>query len=214
MAFELDVKAMNAQSILICCALFLTSCLSLAQANFSFSNVYHTEDGTTVKAYVLDAGGTPLTSPEYAAELWGGANSDSLVPASAFVDRQFRVPTTFNLAPGLFYGGTVVISSVEPSSWAWLQVRAWDTRQGLNYEDVAAKGMGGYGESILFYAQGGDPLDGTGLPGLPGTLLGLQPFTLRPVIPEPEPMLLLIFGGPAIGLCIRRSGKVSELPRR
>jgi hypothetical protein len=51
------------------------------------------------------------------------------------------------------------------------------TRFGASYEEAAARGLGGYGESPLFYAKGGDPFDQF---PLPAPLLGLQSFSLRP----------------------------------
>jgi hypothetical protein len=44
---------------------------------------------------------------------------------------------------------------------------------------VATLAIGGYGESSLFYAQGGNPF----ILSTPGPLIGLQSFNLRPVVP-------------------------------
>jgi hypothetical protein len=52
--------------------------------------------------------------------------------------------------------------------------------------------MGGYGESPLFFQQGGNPFD---LLGAPPRLVGLQSFSLRPEIPEPSALGLLLVGG-------------------
>ncbi len=72
---------------------------------------------------------------------------------------------------------------------------------GGTYEEVAALGLGGYGESPLFYAQGGTPL---GLPGPPGPLIGLESFSLRAVVPEPSTWALLALGGAFLGWATRR----------
>lgn len=57
-------------------------------------------------------------------------------------------------------------------------------------------GIGGYGASPLFYAQGSSPFD---VLGVPARLIGLQSFSLLPVVPEPSTWALLALGG--TGLC-------------
>ena len=76
------------------------------------------------------------------------------------------------------------------NGWAWLQVRAWDARLAMTYEEVSALGIGGYGESAVFYQQGGDPYD---ILGIPPRLIGLQSFSLR-AIPEPSAAALALLG--------------------
>jgi len=66
-----------------------------------------------------------------------------------------------------------------------------DARLGATYEDVVGRGLGSYGESPLFYAQGGDPYNQF---PIPGRLVGLQSFSLRPV-PEPSIWALLSWAG-------------------
>ena len=83
--------------------------------------------------------------------------------------------------------------SVPPFGYAWLQVRAWDAGLGATYEEVTALGIGGYGASPLFYAQGADPT--ALLPITSGPLIGLQSFSLLPVVPEPSTWALLALGG-------------------
>jgi hypothetical protein len=96
---------------------------------------------------------------------------------------------------GYFQGGSGYLSVVDvpPHGYAWLQVRAWDANLGSLYEEVEALGIGGYGESPLFYAQGNDPF--ALLPELPAPLIGLQSFSLRPIVPEPTTGGLLALGG-------------------
>jgi len=60
-----------------------------------------------------------------------------------------------------------------------LQVRAWDARLGSTYEEVSARGIDGYGESPLFYAQG-NGISPNGV--LPAPLIGLRSFSLRPAL--------------------------------
>jgi len=80
-------------------------------------------------------------------------------------------------------------------------VRAWDAQLGTTYEAVAGLAIGGYGESPLFYAQGGVPLITP--PSLPGALIGLQSFSLRPVVPEPSTWALLALCGTALWWVVR-----------
>jgi PEP-CTERM motif len=187
---------------LTCCILTLELATSTAsgQANYLFRNVYRSEG---LDAPVFDAQGVRLSGTDYLAELWGGATPDSLAPAAVF-DQQGRreiVPFTF-VEPGYFSSqeALLVIPTVAPRGYAWLQVRAWDARLGATHEDVAALGMGGYGESPLFYAQGGDPFDQF---PTPGRLIGLQSFSLRPV-PEPATWGLLAIGGLSIVFVMRK----------
>ena len=165
--------------------------IATAQSKFELSNLH----SPVVDAPVFDAFGMPLAGSDYAAELWGGAIPDSLTPLVLidrgdireivpFVDRGYFLPTSSS--------DNLCVTSVGAGDSAWLQVRAWDARLGGTYEEVAALGMGGYGESPLFYADGGNPY--LVPPELPGPLIGLESFSLRPV-PEPSTWALLALGG-------------------
>ena len=160
-----------------------------------------------VNAPVYDAQGMPLSGANYLAELWGGNTPDSLTPALAYYSRQrVIVPFVSPGGPGYFldtYAGRdqadhPTVLSVPASGMAWLEVRAWDLRLGATYESVAVLGLGGYGESLPFYANGIDPLD---LLSPPAPLIGLQSFSLRP-IPEPDAAGLLLLG--ALLLLLRK----------
>ena len=164
---------------------------ALGQGTFLFRNVLRSAG---LDAPVFDSLGTPLSGTNFLAELWGAATPNTLSPAVVLdkgLGREFA-PFTF-VAPGYFASseGFLAISDIVPRGWAWLQVRAWDARLGSTYEQVAALGIGGYGESPLFYAQGGDPFDQF---PTPAPLLGLQSFSLRPVVPEPSAATLLGLG--------------------
>src|SRR6185369_12808090 len=151
---------------------YLSLCTVFAQSSFLLRN--------RVDAPVYDSLGIPLAGTHYRAELWGGATADSLSPL-VDIDQGFtRVFAPF-IVPGFFSSdsGYISVRTVPPFGFAWLQVRAWDTRLGATYEEVAGLAIGGYGESTLFYAQGGNPLL---IPASnPGPLIGLQSFSLRPV---------------------------------
>ena len=130
-----------------------------------------------ITGLVYGAQGKPLEGTNYMAELWGGSTPDSLSPALIYHGKtRLIVPFITN---GVFRSGESYLSilSVPANGWAWLQVRAWDARLGPTYEVAITRGIGGYGESPLFYAQGAD---GRGWLTTPNPLIGLEPFSLRP----------------------------------
>lgn len=187
---------MKANSILGCAAviLLLSHAMALGQASFLFRNASAVGN---VNAPVFDAQGVPLAGPSYLAELWGGAAPDSLAPLVVLGTGGRREITPF-MSGGYFSSGEnyLTVPAVPRRGWAWLEVRAWDARLGATYEEVALLRVGGYGESPLFYAQGGDPLDL--LAPIPGPLTGLQSFSLLPVVPEPSAVWLLLLGLPVL----------------
>ncbi len=145
-----------------------------------------------VDAPVYDAEGNPLEGTGYLAELWGGATSNSLAPALV-IDKSNRRDIIPFRTGGYFFSieGRLSVMGVLPSGFAWLEVRAWDASLGGRYEEVRALGIGGYGESPLLYTQGGNPYDNR---SLPPPLIGLQSFSLRPIIPEPSTGAMLSLG--------------------
>jgi hypothetical protein len=169
---------------------------AVGQSSFEFKN-RNTLRG--IDAPVFDAQGIPLAGANYLVELWGGATVDSLQPTLDIHQGNQRLIIPFwNSPPGYFSSSTAFLSvvTVPEGAWAWLQVRAWDARLGSTYEAVAALGMGGYGESPLFYAQGADPLREPPEPAAP--LIGLQSFNLRSIVPEPSAWMLLALGALAL----------------
>jgi len=165
---------MKGRLILHCALLnLLLSWSGFGQATFALRNRYALYG---VNAPVFDAQGVPLEGTNYLAELSGGPAPDALAPATD--DSQSRIIVPFGTQGYFSYGLTeVFIPTVQGFGWAWLQVRAWDVRLGATYEETAARGLGGYGESPLFYAQGG--IAGhLGPP--PQPLVGLRSFRLRP----------------------------------
>ncbi len=174
-----------------------------AQSTFRFEN-FNASAG--IDAPVFDANGVRLAGTDYAAELWGGALSNSLSPTLVFDSGQrFIRPFDTGLAAGYLvpFGASMTVWAVPGGGFAWLQVRAWETRLGATYEDAVLRDLGGYGESPVFFAQGGNPL---GLPTLPAPLVGLQSFSLREVVPEPSTWALLTLGG-AMLCCLSRRRK-------
>jgi len=163
--------------ILVSAALNLSLALAaLAQAKFEPVNKH----SPLVNAPVFDAQGRPLEGTNYLAEVWGAATPDSLTPLVLLDQGNSREIVPFR-TDGYFFqiasSDALVVPSVPVFGWAWLQVRAWDARLGATYEEVAPRGLGGYGESPLFYAQGsGFSVNGL----LPAPLIGLKSFSLRP----------------------------------
>ncbi|MBI2946004.1 MAG: hypothetical protein HYY23_00020 [Verrucomicrobia bacterium] len=148
-----------------------------AQSTFTLQN-RDSFSKPPVDAPVFDAFGIPLAGTNYLAELYGGAAPDALAPAADEEGKRLAAP--FRTQGYFFNFEGAFVRSVPPRAWAWLQLRAWDARLGTNYEQVVARGLGGYGESPLFYARGGSQIH-LGPP--PQPLVGLQSFRLRPVTP-------------------------------
>ncbi len=172
-----------------------------ADASFMFVNHYSLYP--YVDAPIFDASGNPLAGSNFLADLVVGPSQDSLQPVYSLVVPHVLVTglpfkTT---TPGYILGESVVARSLVPGQVGWLQVRAWEAALGATYDEAVAQGLGGYGESPLFQGYGyiivGQEL------GAP--LFGLQSFTLRPVIPEPNVAWLLTFGVPWLFFLCRKS---------
>jgi hypothetical protein len=172
--------------------LLLFSSAGVGQSSFIFSNPGHP---------VFNAEGVRLAGSGYLAELYGGTNPELFKPLVDLPLGTRTIRTFSGEYPGFVRSALVVVPDLSPYRWAWLQMRAWDARLGATYEEVVARGLGGYGESPVFYAQGGNPYDYK-LPAAP--LVGLRSFSLRPVIPEPATWALLALGGAGVAWTTRR----------
>jgi hypothetical protein len=166
---------------------------SFARATYGFFN-YVASVG--LDAPVFDTAGNRLSGSDYLALLYGGPTADDLHVARDSSISVPMEPVAFTYHPNGqtgYFGdpGYVQIDTVPCNGFAWLQVRVWDARRGNTYDEVASLGMGGYGESSLFYARGGDGCSGSGIS--PRPLIGLQSFSLHPV-PEPSTWALLGVG--------------------
>jgi len=178
----------------IVCLMFVGR-TSSAQSTFFFAN-------KPVNAPVFDAGGLLLAGTNYFVELYGNSTPSSLTPTLTWNTLE-RVILSFFTGTNAGYfatGRLMAVIDIPPGGSAWLQVRAWDARLGGTYEDAVALGLGGYGESPLFFADGGDPLrlEAGGL------LIGLESFSLRPIVPEPSTSALLAVGGVIMWLVRQR----------
>ena len=188
-------------------ATFTWLCLVLSESAFSQATFVFRNWAPSlgVDAPVFDGDGNPLFGANYVAVLYGGPTRDSL--SIAQIGNFDMPPESFVYTPssgehGYFFRPDFVeIRNVACAGYAWLQVRAWDARLGSTYDEVAQLGLGGFGESDLFYARGGDGCSVTGLP--PQQLIGLQSFSL---VPEPSTWALLSLGAGFVLWRWRRSG--------
>jgi hypothetical protein len=177
---------------------------AMAQASFALNNRAGDPQGHRIDAPVTDAAGNLLWGPQWRVELYGGRTSDSLHPAIDF-DTWSRVITSLR-TPGYFGAGAdgrLVILDVPVYTWAYLQIKVWDMGLGATYEEAAAQGLGGYGQSGLVYAMG--RCGGCVTPDVPGILVGLQSFSVLPVVPEPSAVWLLGGGLAALWFTRRRA---------
>lgn len=168
---------MNCRRLCFVLVLLVLPIIVQGQTTFLLSN-HLPSDG--VDAPILDAQGVPLAGPNYLAELYGGFSPGLISPVAASDGQpSVRVSVRFSKQGYVITRG-VAVFGVFPGAFAWLQLRAWDARLGTSYEEAASRGVGGVGESPLFYAQGGGQTGG--VPLGPGPLYGLQSFRLRPLL--------------------------------
>jgi hypothetical protein len=182
--------------------------VTAAEGAFGFRNL---NPSLGVNAPIFDAWGQPLAGDRYRAELVGGRTTDSLVPAVTAFTREVVVGGFWSGARAGYVDyantsdkGFPTVPANDPDRGSWLQVRAWDSWLGATYSEVVARGIGGYGESPLFYAGGSDPYF---FPDIPAPLVGLESFRLRPEVPEPSVWLLLCGGLAGLWFVKRRRSR-------
>jgi hypothetical protein len=174
---------------LVAAAFSLVAC---GQPTFIVSN-HHVGPGLGEPVYDWD--GNLLSGPDWRAELYGGPAPDSLTPALLPISGS-RLASTFR-SPGYFWGSPyVVVNTVLGVGPAWLQVKVWDVKLGATYEEAFARGLGGYGQSELFWQLGG--CDNANPPIVPVALYGLRSFSVLEPIPEPSTWALAALGGAAL----------------
>ena len=171
------------------------SVAAVAQATFALQNL----DPNTP---VYDWTGNPLCGADWRIELYGAAEANSLSPVVAFGGSSEPIIIPL-VGPGYFQyrssAGDPAVISVPAGGWAWLQVKVWDLQLGATYEQALARGQGGYGQSALFYAQGGNPVAST--PTAPQPLTGLASFSVLQPVPEASTWALLALGLGALVCC-------------
>ena len=177
-------------------AIVTTTAQAQITRTFDFTN---RGDGLTTKAPIYDSEGNLLAGTGYLAQLYVGPDQDSLEPL---------LPVKSFLTGAL--AGYLLPSSIEaeglggsPDLFAF-QIRAWDATLGSTYAEALAQGRGGVGESNIAMEAAG--IFRGGPPLLPGPVIGLQSFSLSPLVPEPSTYALFGLGAVALWWqCRRRS---------
>lgn len=112
------------------------------------------------------------------------------------------LPSVGFSSPGFFSGG-VRSAPIAGASFAWFQVRAWETAYGATYEAARDSGRDALiGTSNIFRSKTGDPVNA--VPAVNLATTALQGFVVAPV-PEPSVLGLGILGVGALLLLRRRS---------
>lgn len=130
-------------------------------------------------------------------------------PASDAAFMPLGATAAFGPTPGLFSGGIRTAPVTPPGTFAYFQVRSWETAFGTSYEEALAKGaVGGrtalIGKSNVIRVDTSDP---TLVPPENAANLvaaGLQGFAVVPVIPEPSVIGLGLLGAGALLMLRRR----------
>ena len=164
-----------------------------AQGTVNFINIF----GNSVNAPVyMSDGVTPLSGPQFMAELFAGPSQSSL----ASIATTGFIPS----AGGYYNGGTQYINSVLPGTTAWVQVDVWNTASGATFAEAKTSGLpNSWWQSSVFTVITGGGFQGP----MPAILTGLgnSPVYLNSV-PEPSMLGFLGLGMAVLLLRIRRPG--------
>ena len=166
------------------------------QGTVLFAN--YSQQGQGVNAPVYESDGvTPLSGPQFMAELFAGPSAASLA----------SLATTGFLTGGVgvFNGGPVTVNAVAPAATAWIEVVVWNTGSGATFAQAKASGLpNSWWASATFpLVLGGGSIN----PEPPAVLTGLgtSPLYLNSV-PEPSVLALVGLGMAVMLLRIRRRG--------
>jgi len=171
--------------------IYLTAVISVsvgvcAQGTVNFNNSKGAIGGNGAKVTYWDPG-VGLDS-SFVAQLWAGPDGSSLAPVGAVLAFRDGAGRGFLNTTGQ---DTVrVISTVVPGGIATIQIRVWEAAKGSTFQE-ALFNASVMGMSAIFTVKTG----GDGEPAsLPANLVGLQPFSVVPNIPEPSTVALGALG--------------------
>jgi len=167
--------------------------LCVGQGTFYFDNLH---PAAGIDAPIFDSQGNKLSGADYLVMLYTGPTMDSLQPVVRLSNLSVAIQPFFTGGgAGYMVPEIGVAQNVTPGTLAWVQMRAWAARLGATYEEARQLGLGAYGESSLFQVRAG--VD-SGVGPIPAPLVGLQSFSLRPQVPEPSALSLLVLSLPIL----------------
>jgi len=172
------------KKLLIVLGVMVAGLGAYAQGTISFTDIVIAGGVRTIDAPVSGPGGL-LAGSGFTAQLWAGANANSLVAVGN------GSPFLSGGGAGYFNGGSIAIPGIAPGSAAVLQVRAWDDSTGATWATATVRGQ----SATLTITTGGAGSP----PGLPANLTGLASFS---IVPEPTTIALGVLG--AAALLLRR----------
>jgi PEP-CTERM motif len=141
------------------------------------------------RAPIYDDTGNKLSGDAYLAQLYVGVDQQSLQPLLPVR------PFLTGIGAGYVASMTIGVDGWLGDNYYKYQIRAWDASLGATYAEAAAQGRGGIGESNIAEEFAGC----SGLHTTPNLPVGLQSFSLSPLI-VPEPPTYALFGVGAAAL--------------
>jgi hypothetical protein len=162
---------------------------------------------------VIDEGPTPLYGADYHIALyWGPQGTPEQALLQVGTPANFQ---TFPAMPGMFFGGSHTIPTVEAGPVLTFQARAW-AGDYISFEHALAVGNTAVGKGPVFDFDTKDPGNLSELPRQISHAPGWQGFCIDydfigcdpSVIPEPSTVALAILGGAAL-LGLRRVNRKS-----
>src|SRR2546427_398022 len=165
--------------------------LVMGQAGVYFRNSFGRVD-----APFFDDRGILLEGTNYVAQLYAWKTGTGFLSAGQ------PVPFATN---GYFFGNTVVLEFLSGCLPAWVQVRAWNTGGGTNFEESALAGTWTGVSEVLFLPQ-------TGTPGRPEACISAALFGLTypgaPIVVR-QPQNQALFAGQTATLSVIASSGVT-----
>ncbi len=160
----------------------LSATWCFAQGTVTFANnvMFHTPTEPGTDRLVRNVDGSLLVGTNFVAQLYYGADANSLRAVTA-APAHFKPPTTTQ--PGTWLGTTRMLEGVFPGQTVSMVVRVWDTDFGLTFDAAKAAG-GAWGESAPFSYY----INAVGPPASVFLMENFRGFTL---VPEPSAALLL-----------------------